>query len=283
MFLLGAPKCGTTSLADWMGKHSRIVQASNKEPGFFRGGGRRWVRDGHHPDTYREQDPNSPMCDPKAYMSIFAGAGPDDWLLDASTDYFSDVEATERLKDLARHNTVRLICLLRDPVQRAFSEYSHTIRDNLEPLSFRASLEAEQERIDAGFQPLFFHIQRSLYFEHISRYRAAFGDALMLFDISDLRDIAALNHKISQFLDILIEELGEIRTLNASGADGIRERVGRKGLLVRQTKDVIRGIVGRKATAEMTEKDRAYVRELLQKDMQSCLSDPDIPTDSWNE
>lgn len=285
-FLIGAPKCGTTSLANWMDLHSEISLSSKKEPGFFRTGPRQRVRNGHTPKDYVQQPADSPMHHPDAYLASFEGARDSDWLLDASTDYLADAGAAKAIKALADNNDVRLICMLRDPVKRAFSEYSHTIRDDLEPLSFRRSLKAEAERMEQHYQPLFFHAHRSRYFQHISLYRKLFGaDSVLLLDISDLDDPDAVNQKISAHLDLKPEDLGPIRTLNASGNEAVRERLGRKRLLLRQAKTwarrVLKGNKVEAATDRLNDEDRDYVYGLLRDDIEACLKDPHIPTQNW--
>jgi hypothetical protein len=103
-FIVGAPKCGTTSLADWLGAHPQVFMPSVKEP--------------HHYNTdigyvtrYR---------DPEEYARLFEEAGPAHARVgEASVWYLYSQEAVPRLLDDCPE--ARLIALLRDPADMAVS------------------------------------------------------------------------------------------------------------------------------------------------------------------
>ncbi|NNE88742.1 MAG: hypothetical protein HKN27_11750 [Silicimonas sp.] len=284
LFLIGAPKCATSSLAEWLGRHSCIKLSRHKEPGFFRTGERRWIPDANFPDQYRTQAPQTYMSDPTAYENLFGDADADIWRLDASTDYFSDLGSAARITKVAREDDVRIICVIRDPIERLFSEYKHTIRDGIEPLSFRDSIVAEPERMAEGYQPLFFHIDRSRYFKHLKRWLHYFGDDLLVLSINELEDPQKLMGKIAEFVGIAHESLGEIGEENRSDRD---LRCQSKGAL-KHTKALAKWLLEtarlRDRSAQMpklSDKDGDFVFELLRDDIQACLDDPRIPTSDW--
>jgi hypothetical protein len=88
---------------------------------------------------------------------------------------------------------VKLIALLRDPVQRAYSHYQHEVAGGFETLSFEEAIEAEPARL-AGeterllAEPLYnsfahqhhSYVARGHYAEQLDRWRPLFGDGQLL-------------------------------------------------------------------------------------------------------
>lgn len=273
LFIIGAPKCGTTSLASWLDGSEDLYLLPGKEPGFFRGNTDRFVRDANWPDAYTYPEPTRPMVNRDAYMRLSNAARSDQWAIDASTDYLSDPVAPGRIRDFAESRNVKLVCILRDPVERAFSEYRHTVRDGLEPLSFSESLDCEEERKARGFQPLFFHVTRSRYFEGINTYRRLFPGDLLILSFNELADQDRLAEKLSGFLDRPLDDLGPIERLNES-------QVCERSFLKAVRKRLSGGRRPSKGP-QLTDADRRRVVRDLETDIRRCTADPDIPTDGW--
>jgi len=87
----------------------------------------------------------------------------------------------------------RLVVLLRDPVARALSHYHHEVALGMEPLTFKAALEAEPERLDGEERRLVqfpgyvsvahqhhSYLARGRYHEQLERWRARFDDMIRL-------------------------------------------------------------------------------------------------------
>lgn len=287
LLLIGAPKCGTTSLANWLAGHSRINLVAGKEPGFFRTRKDRFVLNAHKPEEYSYPDPKGPMKNLEGYLRLSAPFAAETWSLDASTDYLSDPGAPDAIADFAQTREVKLICMLRDPVERAFSEYKHTLRDGLEPLTFLESLSREAERFEAGYQPLFFHIRRSRYFESIARYRALFGEDLLVLSYSDLSDPATQARRILEHVDLEYEDLGDIGRLNASDRTPEPKNHSLKRAL-KSIKRLSAGSTPEKAApprpdqaVSMSSEMREAVLALLKDDIARCVEDRSIPTGDW--
>jgi len=279
---VGAPKCGTTSLANWLGRHTQVQLAQSKEPGFYRSGQRRWIIDAHHPEQFSDMDAQGYMFDPDKYELQFSGATSDVWRLDASTDYFSDRGCSERIRDLSSSDAIKVMCILRDPVERMYSEYCHTLRDNLEVLSFRDSLDAEKERMAKGYQPLFFHSDRSRYWTHITRWREAFGaDNFLTLSYAEIRDTAALEAKILDFMGLREEQIGDMPTLNASGPEA------QNSSFLKSLKERLKTPLGLRKTQPSVvyptfmPEDQHYAFSLIRNEVKSCVADPKISTVEW--
>jgi lipopolysaccharide transport system ATP-binding protein len=132
--IIGTQKGGTTSLFYWLSRHPNVGQPSAKEIEFFDqryANGAMWYR-AHFP-TFLERSQRHRR-----------GQGP--FLTgEATPSYLVHPRAPQRVAELIPN--VKLIALLRNPVDRAYSLYQHRVDQGLEPLSFEQAIEAEDERI----------------------------------------------------------------------------------------------------------------------------------------
>jgi hypothetical protein len=132
--IIGAPKCGTTSLYHYLARHPRVAPAFRKEVRYFNKAfdrGTRWYR-AHFPTVpYR--------LAVKAFKGRRLIAG------ESTPLYLFEPHVAERVKALLPN--VKLIVLLRDPVERAYSGYQMEFRNGRELLPFGQAIEREAERL----------------------------------------------------------------------------------------------------------------------------------------
>ena len=122
--VIGAQKAGTTALYAYLRWHPGITGPSWKEVSFF---DRHWWRG---EAWYRGQFP------------LRAGGR---LVGEASPSYLFHPLAPERARSLVPG--AKLIALVRNPVDRAYSQYQHEVALGREPLSFEDALAAEDERL----------------------------------------------------------------------------------------------------------------------------------------
>jgi hypothetical protein len=167
--IVGAPKCGTTSLYRYLQQHPRVFMPENKEPRFFC----------DYPVASFEfgtkQFHPSVVTAPDEYLGLFRDAPPGAILGEASTDYLSCPGVAERLH--AWNPDAKIIVMLRDPIDRAYSEYQHSIAANFQTLSFAGSLREEKRRFAEGYDPIFAHVRRSLYADGVNDFQQEFGQS----------------------------------------------------------------------------------------------------------
>ena len=109
VFILGAPKCGTTSLANWLADHPQVHFSAIKEPHFF-----------NHDFAFRR-----PM-NLAQYERLFAGATSDHCVVcEASVRYLYSRTAVPAIKAYA--DNPRFIVMLRNPVTMAPSLHGQTL------------------------------------------------------------------------------------------------------------------------------------------------------------
>jgi len=131
-FILGASKCGTTSLYDILKEHPDIYFSIVKEPQFF-----------SNDDLYSEG-----IC---SYIKKhFKNSAGFKCRVDASPHYLYYKKAAQRIfQDIGGKN-IKFIVILREPVSRAYSLYWNMVREGYESLGFRDALDKEKERLDDG-------------------------------------------------------------------------------------------------------------------------------------
>lgn len=129
--VIGAAKCGTTSLAHYLSQHPQVFISSVKEPHFFDSDEAYAKGIDFYIDVYFKR------------ADGFAMRG------EATPAYFSLPEMViPRIKSILGEDLF-FIVLLRDPVARAWSHYLHRVRSGAETLSFEDALEVEPQRLIA--------------------------------------------------------------------------------------------------------------------------------------
>ncbi len=207
--ILGAPRASTTTLYDVARQHPEIFMSPNKEPLFFavEGLNRPFLgpRDQQGVRALRE------------YETLFDAARGQRILGEGSTSYL----ASERAPECARLHVpeAKLVAVLRNPSERAFSHYSLHRSQGREWLSFEDALDAEQGRAALGWSPAWRYREAGRYGEHLERWLAAFpAERLKVFLYDDLKaDYAGTVRELWEFLGVSPGFEPEISRWSASG------------------------------------------------------------------
>ena len=101
------------------------------------------------------------VLDRDEYERLYDGAGGALALGEASPHYLYVEKAPHRIKELVPD--MKLVAVLRNPVDRAFSSYQHLVRDDLEPLDFGPALDIEPMRIALNYALLYRYVDVGLY------------------------------------------------------------------------------------------------------------------------
>lgn len=126
--VIGAQRSGTTSLYNYLAEHPQVMPGATKEVHFFD------IHFRQGADWYWRQ---FPPRDDAGLPQMITG--------EASPYYIFHPLAAERIAALLPET--KLIALLRNPVDRAFSHHQHETRRGKETLPFAAALGAEEERL----------------------------------------------------------------------------------------------------------------------------------------
>jgi sulfotransferase family protein len=163
LFLVGAAKAGTTSLYRELARHPAIYMSPMKEPHFFSRIEPASSWEGFFPHVSDEAE----------YLALFKGARNEDLLGEGSTSYLWDTQAAGRIKRAVPE--ARILIMLRDPVDRAYSHYWNDVREGLEERSFVDALAEEQRSGPGGWGVSSLYIDCGRYADQVARYRERFG------------------------------------------------------------------------------------------------------------
>lgn len=164
--VIGAAKSGTTALWHSLNQHPEIFMSPRKHTRFF-------SYETENP-SFRGPGPKHPsvpyaIADLDDYHAMFDGATEETALGEASHSYLYKPGAPRRIREYAPG--MKLIAILRNPAERAFSHYRQMIRDEREPLDdFVRALEEEEARIRDNWWPDFHYVQIGRYHDQLKRY-----------------------------------------------------------------------------------------------------------------
>jgi hypothetical protein len=211
--LMGAPKAGTTALHAALALHPELFLSPVKEPKYYLCGD-------SPPPAYRGPgDAHSNqewIWQRQRYLDLFSGAGDDQRAGESTPFYLYNRDARRRIAtDLPN---ARLVAVLRDPVDRAYSDWMHLWADGLEPCAdVVAACNLEPKRVDDGWAPFWHYRGLGMYgrqladlFEHFPR------DQVLVLRYRALVDEprATLN-RVCRFLDIAEDVVTQIPAGNS--------------------------------------------------------------------
>ena len=191
--IIGAEKAGTTALWQFLKQHPQIFMSAVKEPQFFGYEGREVSFNGPGPVVKEAL----PITDFKEYQSLFKGADGYPAVGEASPSYLYNSRAPERIRHYVPQ--AKLIAILRNPVDRAYSRFLHLVREDREPVGdFLEAVEKEQWRIEHNWWPDFFYTRNGFYHSQLSRY----------YDLFDTNQI-----KVYLYENLSADPLGTLRDI----------------------------------------------------------------------
>jgi hypothetical protein len=178
--IIGSHKAGTRSLYHNLCSHPGILPCLGKEPDFFTfqwGRGVLWYR-----SLFPMRRFHSGNASRLADRTV-TGEG--------STSYLFAPHCPKNVRDVIPH--VRIIVMLRNPVDRCYSHYHHNVRRSREPLPFEDALEEEERRTSESIKRMIddpayleadcFHyayLKRSIYVDQLARWLSAFPSDQLL-------------------------------------------------------------------------------------------------------
>ena len=198
--LFGAAKAGTTSLYKYLEQHPDVFMSSFKEPGFFAFEGEKAIWNGPGAQKWFDR---WVATDLESYQQYFEGYGGQKAIGDASPYYLYYEKTPETIKKYIPD--VKLIAILRNPVERAFSNYVWAVRDRSESITnFAEALKAESWRIQDSWGPKWRYLDQGFYYQQLKRYYERFSrEQIEIYLYEDLiTNPVKLTQEIFSFLEI---------------------------------------------------------------------------------
>jgi hypothetical protein len=200
LFIVGAPKCGTTSLHTYLGSHPDIFMSVRKEPRFF----------APDLDSGAPDDSRYFVRDEREYLAMFREAGSAAYAGESTALYLLSVEAAARIR--AFSPDARIIIMVRDPVELMYAFHHERVCGANEDITdFEEALAAENDRRAGLRLPKKGIIPRALQYREVAtltsqieRYIYLFGRNHIHFVVFDdlKRDTPGEYRKILEFLGI---------------------------------------------------------------------------------
>jgi len=168
--VIGAAKSGTTSLRGYLAQHPDIYMTWRGEPSFF-------VHEGERVDFCGPGDDEwTFITSIDEYRALFQDAGDERAVGEISPRYLYFERASERIQHYAP--AMRLLAILRHPVDRAYSHFLMNKARNCEPAAdLRAAINTEVERAARGWGWDWRYVGAGRYHEQLQRYYARFDPA----------------------------------------------------------------------------------------------------------
>lgn len=196
--IVGAAKSGTSSLHRYLNQHPDIYMPKNKEPRFFVSS---IIKNLNINDPRYEAFCKTTAFSYENYIELFKNVNKEKAIGEASTTYLYYYEsAIPHIRNFLEN--VKIMIILRNPIDRAFSSYTHLSRDRFETLSFETCLKLEKKRIKENWSILNFYKDVGFYYKQVKAYKDTFSDVMVrLFD--DLKEAPLLLVKdIYEFLGV---------------------------------------------------------------------------------
>jgi hypothetical protein len=211
--LLGAPKAGTTALHVALAGHPQLCMSETKEPKFF-------LTDGPPPTgggpgdakTYAEY-----VWRQEDYERLWEHGEPDQLRGESTTLYLQDPQAHDRIRKLVPD--VKLVAVLRDPVDRAHSNWAHLRSHGLEPVAdFPRACMLGHRRAEQGWGPFWQYLEIGRYgrqLEHL--FRVFDREQVLILLYRDLREqpVETLD-RVCAFLGVETGLLDEVPAENVT-------------------------------------------------------------------
>lgn len=214
--IVGVQRGGTTSLYEYLIQHPYVAPAFKKEIHFFDNNFRKgvfWYR-AHFPFLLCKYSFNQ-----RRKIDLVTG--------EATPYYFSHPHAPYRIFKVVPR--VKIIILLRNPVDRAYSQYHHERKIGVETLSFEEAIEKEKQRLQGEAEKMledenyysfnhqhYSYLSRGIYVDQIKVWMNLFSrEQILILKSEDLyNDPPTIYNKVIKFLNLSPWELKEYRKYN---------------------------------------------------------------------
>ena len=293
-FIVGAPKAGTTSLYHYLDQHPEVFMSPIKETNYFseeiRLGNidKNWQGWAQREDKSLQQYLRGPMQEKRFggiissrsnYLKLFQNVNGEKAIGEASVCYLWSKTAAQNIASTVPH--AKIIMILRDPVERAFSQYKQAVASGLEGRSFRNLVDTNLNFKSDKFDLLHPFLEFGLYHEQVKRYMELFpAENLRIYLYEDFRQASAETlSDIFRFLEVdpqFVPDTSE-RHLRSQAARHIwliyklkKYRIWSpvKNAVPRPLRPAIRRWMSSSGqSVELDPADRAYLRDYYRQDI----------------
>jgi len=197
--IVGAAKSGTSSLHNYLNQHPEVFMPSYNKEGMNVKEPRFLIKD------LVQHRLHNGVWELEEYKSLFKDVNDERFIGESTVLYLYYYD--EAIKNIKKYlgEQVKIIIMLRNPSDRAFSAYTHVSRGLKEPLSFEKALEIEEDRLrnDETLTPMVMYKDMGLYHDMANAYIENFKNVhVILYEDFQNNTKEVVNQTLS-FLGIL--------------------------------------------------------------------------------
>ena len=194
--IAGFPKCGTTSLHHYLSEHPQIFMPSQKELHFFTYEILSKLKNGPKDGAVKKTQ----IQDSKKYLDFYRNVKNEIAVGDASPSYINYPNQFIKIKEYLEDP--KFIIVLRDPINRAYSNYLHLKREQRETLTFKEAVNRENKRIKDKYSDFWYYKFNSTYYDKILKAKETFKEVLIITSEELNENHEATMKKVYKFLDV---------------------------------------------------------------------------------
>lgn len=275
--IVGAAKSGTTTLYYYLKQYTEIFLPPIKEPRFFS-----FV---NNPPNYSYPGPYEVTWKLEDYIDLFKGSKINQLIGEASPSYlYTHERAIKNMKDVYGddYKKLKIVIILRNPIERAYSQFMMNKRNYTEPFDFEQAFlqETIATRLNNNWNIFFDYISAGLYFSQVKAYLNEFSNVKILFYDDLVENQAQLIKELCEFLNVDFRDDLGVGRYNVSGAprvDYINKLISEpsrlknfvKKVLPRDIRQEIRNITSKinLKPVEMSMQQRKYLSSIFKEDV----------------
>ncbi len=209
LFIVGAAKAGTTSLYEYLTKSDEVFMSPVKEPHYF---SKVQETKKFQPKKYKtgQKYHSIVIDDENEYLSLFNGSENFKYIGEASPSYLYDTHSAKLIRE--KSVDAKIIIVLRNPIDRAYSHYLMDYREGIQTLTFDKAIKEDLNQKKKGWGVSHLYIELGMYYEQVKQYLDLFEkENLLILEFSELQNDLNLSLKrISQFLNISDSFINEL-------------------------------------------------------------------------
>ena len=194
--IIGAMKAATTSLYTYLKQHPEIFMPTVKEPMFFNN----YQQKNNYIIKGRKRKKITTL---KQYKRLFDDVKSESAIGEASPAYIYNQKAAELIKK--EIPDVKIIAVLRQPMERAYSNFLHAKRAGKESENdFTKAFHLEEKRKKENWSPLYHYKSKGFYFQQLQIYFNLFPKKnikVLLFE-DVIKNATESTREIFEFLEV---------------------------------------------------------------------------------
>ena len=197
--IVGAAKSGTTTLYHLLKQHSDIFMPEVKEPLYYISDTIKGISKN---DVFFRNEGNEKYVHNKSdYANLFESVNEEKAIGESSATYlYYFDESIPKIKE--ELNDPKIIIILRNPVDKIFSQYKHLQRFSAEKVSFEEGLALEKKRISENYTAMYHYKAQGLYYEQVKAFLTNFSNVLILYTSDLEKKPISLAKDCFQFLNV---------------------------------------------------------------------------------